>query len=667
MASAAADSTPPPAFTDLPEEVLALTASLGLTEARDVASFAATSKRFAAVCKAAPLRLGLAVRAAASPSEEQAQARAELHALCASWPGTAELDLHGSPLEDSDVQHALSSLPSLQALHLSGCKKLTPAVAGAVAQRPQLRTVTLQRCFQLTAGALTDVLLAAARPGAKLACAALSHLALADWPERERERDGEGADPPVQLQLSMGQLRMLALHNCAKLDGRALQAIAASCPRLEVLMLGGSSFVLEEALPAGASCADSHGCSMPTAAGNAPAAEVQASFFQRAQAAVLEGMPALGSFSSCVAGVVAQLAALVQQLPELRVLELSFALPGLALALQHLVTTEPALLAGRAEPVQVWDLCTPASVAQALQWRHDVRHRYHSRSASMPAGAAITSQDATAFLAAAVNCSSGGRQTPLHSAAEEANPAQLQALLGLGALINARDRSGATPLFTACEAGHIRSVERLLGAGASATLRNSAGEAPLYIAALKGHERVVDLLLQHCQDRGISWQAQRLYDGDGWTPLMAAAVGGRTAIVLKLLTAAGQEAAELVQAANRYGQTTLHIAARKGSASLLRALVDAGGAASLLTADCDGKTAAEVAKRNGNGSAMRVLTDAGSVLRREQQRQRATVPTAERPRANDHRQQHQAQRWVGRRLQQRKGAGGGQGSGTGSH
>lgn len=67
----------------------------------------------------------------------------------------------------------------------------------------------------------------------------------------------------------------------------------------------------------------------------------------------------------------------------------------------------------------------------------------------------------------------------------------------------------------------------LLAAGASATLRNSAGEAPLYIAALKGWERTVDLLLAHFKQRGVSWQAQRLYDGDGWTPLMAAAVGGR--------------------------------------------------------------------------------------------------------------------------------------------
>jgi hypothetical protein len=94
-------------------------------------------------------------------------------------------------------------------------------------------------------------------------------------------------------------------------------------------------------------------------------------------------------------------------------------------------------------------------------------------------------------------------------------------------------------------------------------------------------------------------------------------------------------------------------AARKGSASLLRALVNAGGADSLLHADADGRTAAEVARSMRNGSALRVLGDASSAARREAQRQRGTVPTAERPRPND---RQQPQRWVGRRLQQRKGA-----------
>lgn len=77
--------------------MLALIASLGLTEPRDAASFAAVSSRCAAACRAAPLRLGVAVPPGAAPHEEQAAARSALQALCASFPGAVwEARLAGS-------------------------------------------------------------------------------------------------------------------------------------------------------------------------------------------------------------------------------------------------------------------------------------------------------------------------------------------------------------------------------------------------------------------------------------------------------------------------------------------------------------------------------------------------------------------------------------------
>ncbi|KAL4425708.1 hypothetical protein ABPG75_009724 [Micractinium tetrahymenae] len=628
-------------------QVLALVVSVGLEEARDVASFAATSRRCLAIGRSAPLRLRLLTRPADTAQEEQAAARRVLQALCAAWPGVAELDLRGSPLEDGDVLTA-ARMPALAALQLSGCKKLTPAGCSALlsgAATTKLRSVCLQRCFQLTAGALADVLAAAAAPGARLVAAALSHLSLADWPEH-------GALPG-------GRLRILALHNSTKLSPGALAAIAAACPRLEVLMLGGCSLVVEEFPASNSSPAQPE--TAVDGAGSGGGLDA-APFAEAALAAVLGSMPGGGSRCSYVtylARLAASLAAAVARLPQLRVLELTFALPGLAPAVQRLMAIGPLLLAGWPEPVQVWDLCTPASVDQAVQWRRSVAAAHTAGTGS------LTPRDAAAFLAAAVNCSSAGRATPLHAAAEEGDAAQLQALLGLGAVVDARDRSGATPLFLACEAGKDRSVQVLLGANAAINVRNAADETPLYISALKGHERCVELLIQHCQAAGISWQSQRLYGHDGWTPLMAAAVGGRTPIVLKLLEAAGQEAPALVQQATRGGQNCLHLAARKACPSILRSLVNAGGTAPLLAADADGRLPADIAKRNNNGSALRVLADAGVVhaaaLRREHARQRGTQPTAERPRQNDHRQQHPPQRWVGRRLQQRKGSGGGGG------
>ena len=63
---------------------------------------------------------------------------------------------------------------------------------------------------------------------------------------------------------------------------------------------------------------------------------------------------------------------------------------------------------------------------------------------------------------------------------------------------------------------------------------------------------------------------------------MAGAVAERHAVVLMLLAAAGRAAPLLVAATNRYGQTAVHIAARRGSLPLLRALLDAGGDATAL-------------------------------------------------------------------------------------
>ncbi len=71
-------------------------------------------------------------------------------------------------------------------------------------------------------------------------------------------------------------------------------------------------------------------------------------------------------------------------------------------------------------------------------------------------------------------------------------------------------------------------------------------------------------------------QDPELY-GDGWTPLMAAAVAGREQIAAMLLRRAGHAAGSLVQAANRYGLTAAHIAARRGDSALLKALLEAAG------------------------------------------------------------------------------------------
>ena len=190
----------------------------------------------------------------------------------------------------------------------------------------------------------------------------------------------------------------------------------------------------------------------------------------------------------------------------------------------------------------------------------------------------------------------------------------------LGARVDARDKGGATALFLAAEAGHVPAVARLLAAGADVTQANAAGESPLYIAALRGHVAAVGALLQHCEREGVPWDDGHQYE-DGWTPLMAAAVGGREDVLELLLeyaqreaTAAssgrdcGSPAGGFINAPNRYGQTAVHIAARRGSPALLRALLDAGGCA--RAQDMYGATPLSVAASQGHHGAVRMLEEA---------------------------------------------------------
>lgn len=112
------------------------------------------------------------------------------------------------------------------------------------------------------------------------------------------------------------------------------------------------------------------------------------------------------------------------------------------------------------------------------------------------------------------------------------------------------------------------------------------------------------MLLRHFKVARLAWQDAEQY-GDSWTPLMAAAVGNRTDVALCLLHAAGPGAPALVAAANRYGQTAVHVAARRAGPELLRALLRHGGAATVGRADACGATPVDVARSNANTVALR--------------------------------------------------------------
>jgi hypothetical protein len=299
--------------------------------------------------------------------------------------------------------------------------------------------------------------------------------------------------------------------------------------------------------------------------------------------------------------------------------------------------------------VKVWQFSCVSAVTDALQELQQARQDAArcgapslASSAVAPAGAVLDPACLEMAVRCAVNCSSRGRSTPLHSAADAGCACHVRALCAAGAQVAARDASGASPVFVAAEAGNADAAAALLAAGADCLAGNTAGETSLYIASLRGHVCVVERLLQHMAAAGVDWTQRQLY-GDAWTPLMAAAVANRVDVALCLLQAAdvrcrggsqqqqhawrsqrpeqhtqgggggsaggsATAVSRLLAAENRYGQTVLHIAGRKGCREMLQLLLAHGaGKVAGRVVDAAGLTPLDVARRNGNEGAVRQL------------------------------------------------------------
>ncbi len=512
--------------------------------------------------------------------------------------GLESLDLSGAAVEDDDVLALfLQPLKRLRQLNLSGCKKLTPRLCDVLACSTTsgrlgscLRALNLQRCFQLNGSCLRRLLDACSEAAMSLDCLAMSHLDLSGGP---------GCRFTLPVGGGMSRLRVLALNNCTRL-GADLASVAKLCPRLTHLFLGGSTFGAMAPAPADKQLPDGCGPS-------------GIDVMMAVRSAVM-ACPALhgtkfssGGAREMIISSAAVLVAIALSLPELQALEVSFAPQAVVSAVTTALGAADASSGGtnwRRVP-EVWDLTQEVGVRQALS-------AVTRAAAVMESGQAVRDDRLPSLLLAlrcAASCSSSARATPLHTAAFSGNRAVLCGLLKLGAVLDARDVGGATALFLAAEAGRTASVKELLDAGANAMIANAAGESPLYIASLKGHLDVVQILvIQGFLARQVPWHKLRY--ADGWTPLMAAVVAEHFEVAQWLLSAAAGvdaaagEALDLICAANRYGQSVLHIAARKGSPKLLRLLLEAGGFSALGLLDCSGDTPMDVAVKHSHTVAM---------------------------------------------------------------
>ena len=177
------------------------------------------------------------------------------------------------------------------------------------------------------------------------------------------------------------------------------------------------------------------------------------------------------------------------------------------------------------------------------------------------------------FLArgAAIDARDLGGATALYAAAEAGQQSVATLLLAKGADANLPGRSEVTPLAVAAFRGTPRMVAELIADGAKPDALDATGKAPIVYAAARGFTAVVRTLLAAGVD------AKRAY-GNDLTALMWAAgyedgYGEHDALdVIALLLDAGAP----INATDNRGRTALMIAAERGHAAVVKALLARG-------------------------------------------------------------------------------------------
>lgn len=124
-------------------------------------------------------------------------------------------------------------------------------------------------------------------------------------------------------------------------------------------------------------------------------------------------------------------------------------------------------------------------------------------------------------------------------------------------------------LHEAAERGTPEDVHEALARGAKVSQDNARGETPLHVAAREGSISALRALLDRKASPGT-------VDSRDWTPLHAAAAAGHTAIDDVVRVLANRDAP--LAAADRFGNTALHIAAWHGNDSAVRTRLCGTGA-----------------------------------------------------------------------------------------
>ncbi|XP_057701015.1 serine/threonine-protein phosphatase 6 regulatory ankyrin repeat subunit C-like isoform X9 [Corythoichthys intestinalis] len=149
-------------------------------------------------------------------------------------------------------------------------------------------------------------------------------------------------------------------------------------------------------------------------------------------------------------------------------------------------------------------------------------------------------------------------------------------------IIRGRDAKGRTPLHAAAYSGNVTGLRLLLARGAELDARDRGGRSALMVAADRGHSAAVEFLVHKVKPD------LTLVDVNNNTALHLACIKGHEMCALLLLGVIGDRS--LIDATNDALQMPLHIAARKGLATVVQVLLGRGAAVTAV--DGEGRTPA---------------------------------------------------------------------------
>ncbi|ETI40660.1 hypothetical protein, variant [Phytophthora nicotianae CJ01A1] len=168
-------------------------------------------------------------------------------------------------------------------------------------------------------------------------------------------------------------------------------------------------------------------------------------------------------------------------------------------------------------------------------------------------------------------------------------------------------------LFRVCETGDVQAVSRLLQdpeVDINWQCSQSYGATPLIAAISHGHQEIVQILLNADAELGV------VKTPDRNSPLHEAAFAGDPNIMQfvlnKVLEKSGDNAADLLNLQNQFGNTPLHNAARTGSPGCVSNLLQAGAMPSIKNVNGSIPLHHACYSETPNLEVVRLLVEAGS-------------------------------------------------------